>query len=107
MPDTVYRFDLDTCQHLERVLGTALAHHSARGALLVTHDPDAAITAARELGRVRQVPVYLLSMAGRRMARPGAAGLDLLAGPAADPVDVVRAGGEVDGGALIVYQDML
>lgn len=102
-----YQFDVDTCRHLERVFGAAVAHQTARGALLLAHDPDAAISAARELGRVRQIPVYVLSMAARRMGRPGAASLDVLGGPAADPVDVLRAGADVSGPALLVFQDML
>jgi hypothetical protein len=107
MVDTTYRFHVETCTHVERVLAAAAAHQTARGALLLTHDPDAAVSAAREVGRVRQTPVHLLSMAVRRHARPGAANFDVVGGPAADPVDVLRAGSDVSGPALVIFQDML
>ncbi len=107
MVEPSFRFHVETCEHLERILTAAGAHQTARGALLLTHDPDSAVAAARDVGRVRQTPVYLLSMAVRRHARPGSGSFDLIGGPAADPVDVLRAGSDVTGPALIVFQDML
>lgn len=106
MPET-YRFHAETCEHLSRVLTAAIVHQTARGALLLTHDPDAALSAARDVGRAGQAPLYSLSMAVRRLARPGAANFDVIGGPAADPVDVLRAGSDVTGPALVVFQDML
>lgn len=107
MAEQIYRFHEATCVHLERVLSAARTHQTARGVLLLTHDPEAAVSAAREVGRVRQTPVYLLSMAVRRQARPGVGGFEVVGGPSADPVDVLKAGGDVSGPALIIFQDML
>ena len=107
MADLAYRFHTETCEHLERILTAAVAHQTARGALLLTPDPDAAIAAAREVGRARKTTVYLLSMAVRRHARPGVGALEVIGGPAADPVDVLRAGSDVNEPAVIIFQDML
>src|SRR5436309_1479925 len=105
MVELTYRFHVETCEHLERILTAASAHQTARGALLLTPDPDAAVAAARDVGRVRQTPTYLLSMAIRRHARPGSASFDVVGGAAADPVDVLRAGSDINEPALIVFQD--
>ena len=107
MADTPYRFHAETCGHLDRVLAASSAHQTARGALLITHDPEAAISACREVCGTRQIPLHVLSMAVRRLARPGASSFDVVGGPAADPVDVLRAGSDVSGPALVVFQDML
>src|SRR5687767_7916410 len=105
MSELPYKFHVGACEQLERILTAAETHQTARGALLLTHDPDAAISATRDVGRERQRPVYLLSMATRRQARPGSANPDIIGGPAADPLDVLRTGGDVNGSALVVFQD--
>lgn len=107
MAELTYRFHVDTCEHLERILTAAGAHQTARGALLLTHDPDAAVAAARDVGRVRRIPVYVSSMAVRRHARPGSGTFDVIGGPAADPVDVLRSGSDIGEPALVIFQDML
>ena len=104
---TNYRFQQETCEHLGRIVEAARQNQTARGAVLLTHDPDSALMSVREMGRVHAVPIYAMSMAGRQLLRPGARAFDQVAGPAADPVDVLRAGGEANGPALVLFKDML
>jgi hypothetical protein len=106
-PDRQYRLQADTCQHLGRILDAAQQNQTARGAVVTTHDPDSAVMVAREVGRVHGVSVQVLSMASRQTLRPGAPLFETVAGPAADPVDVLRAGGDAQGAALVVFRDML
>jgi hypothetical protein len=105
--ESCYAFHTVTCEHLERVYRAAVAHQTARGVLLLTHDPDAAVAAAREIGGATSTPVYILSMAARRHARPGATSVDVIGGTSADSVDILRAGADVTGPAIVVFQDML
>lgn len=107
MTERQYRFQKDTCEHLGRILDAAQQNQTARGAILVTHDPDSALMVAQEVGRVHGVPVYAMSMASRQILRSGQATFETVAGPAADPVDVLRAGGDANGPALVLFRDML
>src|SRR5207249_9866967 len=63
MSERSYRFQRDTCAHLGRVLDAAVQNQTARGTLLITHDPDSGVIAARELGRVHRATVHVMSMA--------------------------------------------
>jgi hypothetical protein len=107
MTERQYRFQQGTCEHLGRILDAAQQNQTARGAILVTHDPDSALVVAREVGRAHGVPVHAMSMASRQILRSGAVTFDTVAGPAADPVDVLRSGGDANGPALILFKDML
>jgi hypothetical protein len=107
MSARAYRVQPESCGHLGRILDAAQQNQTARGTVLVSHDPDSALSAAREVGRAHGVPVYALSMASRQVLRPGATAFDPVAGPAADPVDVLRAGGDAPGAALVLFKDML
>ncbi len=102
-----YRFQRQTCEHLGRIVSAAQRNQTARTVFLGTHDPDSALMAAREVARASSVPLYSLSMASRQMLRPGGLAFDPLAGPAADPVDVLRSASEIKGAALVVLRDML
>jgi len=102
-----YRFRPEACAHLGAVLDAATQNQTARGALLVTHDPDAAIEVAREVGRVHGAAVHVMSMATRQVLRAGATSFEVSGGPAVDPLDVLRAAQDVQGAVVIVLRDML
>ncbi len=102
-----YRFQREACERLGQVLAAATRNQTARGVLLLAHDPDAAVSVAREVGRVHGALVHVASMAGRHIVRPGAASPELVAGPATDPLDVLRAVHDVHGPSLIVLRDLL
>lgn len=102
-----YRFQREACAAVGRIVDAAAQNQTARGALLVTHDPDSAVWVGRELGRVHRQAVHVMSMAGRQVLRPGAAALETVAGPAADPLDVLRAAGEAQAPSLVLLRDML
>jgi hypothetical protein len=92
---------------LRGIMEAARQNQSARAALLITHDPDVAIALSRQVAGELGVPLQALSMASRRMLRPGADSFDAVAGPSADPVDVLRAASEASGSPIILLQDML
>jgi hypothetical protein len=106
MPRT-YRFREAACAQIGAVLDAATRAETARGALLVTHDPDAAVEVAREVSRVHGAALHVISMAARHVLRPGAVNLEPSAGPAVDPLDVLRAAHDIQGPAVIVMRDML
>ena len=89
------------------VLDAATRAETARGALLITHDPDAAVEVAREVGRVHGAALHVMSMAARHVLRPAAVNLEPAAGPAVDPLDVLRAAHDIQGPAVVVLRDML
>jgi hypothetical protein len=97
----------DTAARLGRIFEAARQNQTARAALLITHDPDSAVAAVRDVAAAEGVALHAFSMASRRMLRPGAATLDTIGGPAADPVDVLRAAHDASGAALILLQDLL
>ena len=102
-----YRFREAACAQVGAVLDAAARAETARGALLITHDPDAAVEVAREVARVHGTALQVMSMAARHVLRPGAVSLEPAAGPAVDPLDVLRAAHDTQGPALIVMRDML
>ncbi len=107
MTSRSYRFQEPTCGHVGRILDAAQQNNSARAVLLLTHDPDLGLAAAREVAREHSAPLYAMSMAARQQLRPGAANFETTAATAADPVDVLRAGLDVKGHALVFFKDML
>lgn len=97
----------ETPARLRRIFEAARQNQSARAVLLITHDPDVAVALSRQVASLLEVPLHAFSMASRRMLRPGADTFDTIAGPSADPVDVLRAASEASGSAIILLQDML
>lgn len=59
------------------------------------------------MGRAHGVAVHVGSMGSRHVLRPGAVSPEVVAGPAADPLDVLRAAADAGGPALVVLRDML
>lgn len=96
-----------TAERLRGIMEAARQNQSARAALLVTHDPDVAISLSRQVAGELKIPLHVLSMASRRTLRPGAESFDTIKGPSADPVDVLGAANEASGSAIVLLQDML
>lgn len=96
-----------TVARLAGIFEAARQNQTPRVALLVTPDPDASVAAMREVAGAVQVPLHVFSMANRRILRPGTDAFESVAGPTADPVDLLRAAGDASGPALILFQDAL
>lgn len=96
-----------TIGRLRGIMEAARQNQSARAALLITHDPDVALAVSRRVAEELKLPLHAMSMASRRMLRPGAENFDAIKGASADPVDVLSAANDASGPAIIVLQDML
>lgn len=96
-----------TVARLCGIFEAARQNQTPRAALLVTPDPDAGVAAMRDVAGALQTPLHVFSMANRRVLRPATDTFENVAGTTADPVDLLRAGGDASGPALVLFQDAL